>query len=112
MNTLLRERCLFHPGREAVARCPECRGFFCRECVTEHDEKVVCANCLARLAAAVPRPISGRGVATLFRWGGAVAGLLVAWFCFYTIGRVLIAIPSDFHASKLWHRPSTMEVVR
>jgi hypothetical protein len=43
-------RCLFHPLREAAARCPHCGGTFCRECVTDEDGKLACPPCLRRLA--------------------------------------------------------------
>src|SRR6266404_4063391 len=43
-------RCLFHPLREAAARCPHCRGTFCRECVTDEEGKLACPPCLRRMA--------------------------------------------------------------
>src|SRR2546423_11325360 len=43
-------RCLFHPLREAAARCPHCGGTFCRECVTDEDAKLACPPCLRRIA--------------------------------------------------------------
>lgn len=43
-------RCLFHPLREAAARCPHCGGTFCRECVTDEDDKLACPPCLRRIA--------------------------------------------------------------
>src|SRR5579872_4523238 len=43
-------RCLFHPIREAAAKCPHCGGTFCRECVTDEDGKLACPPCLRRLA--------------------------------------------------------------
>src|SRR5580658_4298793 len=43
-------RCLFHPLREAAARCPPCGGTFCRECVTDEDGKLACPPCLRRMA--------------------------------------------------------------
>src|SRR5689334_12307118 len=43
-------RCLFHPLREAAARCPSCGGTFCRECVTDEDGKLACPPCLRRMA--------------------------------------------------------------
>ena len=43
-------RCLFHPLREASARCPHCGGTFCRECVTDEEGKLACPPCLRRLA--------------------------------------------------------------
>jgi len=43
-------RCLFHPLREAAALCPHCGGTFCRECVTDEDDKLACPPCLRRMA--------------------------------------------------------------
>lgn len=68
---LLRARCLFHPLREAAARCPHCGGTFCRECVTDEDDKLACPPCLRRMARpAAPKPSAAR----VFRQivGGAV----------------------------------------
>jgi len=42
-------RCLFHPLREAAARCPHCGGTFCRECVTDEDDRLACPPCLRRM---------------------------------------------------------------
>jgi hypothetical protein len=42
-------RCLFHPLREAAARCPHCGGTFCRECVTDEEGKLACPPCLRRM---------------------------------------------------------------
>ena len=100
MTSLIHERCFNHDRREAVARCPECGGFFCRECVTEHEERVVCAVCLKKL---VRRSAAPRGW-----WQGLVRvaqfglGLLICWLCFYHLGRVLLALPSSFHEGTLW----------
>jgi len=57
-------RCLFHPLREAAARCPHCGGTFCRECVTDEEGKLACPPCLRRLARP-PAPKSS--LARLFR---------------------------------------------
>lgn len=43
-------RCLFHPLREAAARCPHCGGTFCRECVTDEEGKLACPPCLRRMS--------------------------------------------------------------
>ena len=45
------QRCRNHAEREAVARCPGCGHHFCRECVTEHDDRILCAACLRKLTA-------------------------------------------------------------
>ena len=102
MAALTLQRCLHHGEREAIARCPECGGFFCRECITEHDERVICASCLAKLTRPAAAKTRGFRLAVLRPWITAFSGIVVAWLCFYSIGRTLAAIPSDFHASSLW----------
>ena len=50
----------FIPLREAAARCPHCQGTFCRECVTDEDDKLACPPCLRRMArppAPKPSPV-------------------------------------------------------
>ena len=102
MAALTLQRCLHHGEREAIARCPECGGFFCRECITEHDERVICAACLAKLTRPAAAKARGFRLAALRPWIAAFSGIVVAWLCFHSIGRTLAAIPSDFHASSLW----------
>jgi hypothetical protein len=60
MAALARQRCLHHSSREAIARCLDCRQFFCRECITEHDERLVCASCLKKVAQAAAKPARRR----------------------------------------------------
>ena len=100
MPALASQRCLNHSSREAVARCPECSLFFCRECITEHDDRVICAACLKKLALLESRPSRQR----LNLWPAAqgAGGLFIAWFVFYVVGRLLLAIPDEFHDEALW----------
>ena len=100
MSQLTYQRCFNHAQREAVARCPECGQFFCRECITEHGERVVCAACL-RKHARVPL-LKRRGVLGVFHLGQWLLGLVAAWFFFYLIGEGLLAIPTTFHEGTLW----------
>jgi hypothetical protein len=81
--------CFLHPEREAAARCPACRRAFCRECVTEHEGRVLCAPCLS--AAASPAAAPRRRLAGPL---AAAAGLLAAWLFFFLLGRLLVALPS------------------
>ena len=63
-------RCLFHPLREAAARCPHCGGTFCRECVTDEEGKLACPPCLRRMA----RPLAPKASLTR-RFRQVLAGL-------------------------------------
>ncbi len=92
--TLHAQRCVQHPSREAVARCPSCVRFYCRECVVEHDGRLLCTSCLAKSSAPVRR---SRGIAAVAWFGAAAAGLLMAWASFYYTGSLLAKIPSEFH---------------
>jgi uncharacterized paraquat-inducible protein A len=100
MSAIAHQRCWNHAQREAVARCPECRHYFCRECVVEHEERVLCASCL-RLLADDTRDPGGR-LAVVTRSVLFVAGLLILWTFFYLVGRGLITVPSEFHEISLW----------
>ena len=101
-QNLAEQRCFNHALREAVARCPECTHFFCRECITEHDDRVLCAACLRKLAR-VPL-LRRRGFARCFRLAQVMVGLLAAWLFFYIIGNTLLSIPASFHEGALWQR--------
>jgi hypothetical protein len=100
MMEITRQRCFNHLGREAVARCPECERFFCRECITEHEDRVVCAACLKTMTG--PGKKKGR-YAGAFLFTRCSLGFVVLWFLFFTLGRMLLRIPSAFHDGTLWH---------
>src|SRR5262249_32676582 len=72
--------CLFHPLREAAARCPHCGGTFCRECVTDEEGKLACPPCLRRMA----RPLASKPTAARrfrqFLSGVAALALLTTIF--------------------------------
>jgi hypothetical protein len=100
MTPLSEQRCLHHGDREAVARCPACGHFFCRECITEHDRRVICSSCLAKLARPpAKRRARLRGVLAVVP---AVVSLFLLWFLFYGAGRLPLSIPSDFHEGTIW----------
>ena len=100
VSNLADQRCFHHAQREAAARCPECARFFCRECITEHDDRVLCAACLARLSR---RPLFRRpAFAGLLRFGQFLAGWIIAWVFFYLCAELLLALPSAFHEGTLW----------
>jgi len=100
-RALAYQRCFNHAQREAVARCPQCGQFFCRECITEHDDRVICAACLRKVAR-VPL-LQRRGFAGALCLGQCLLGLLMAWFFFYLIGEGLVSLPTSFHEGTIWH---------
>ena len=99
-DSLARQRCYNHGLREAAARCPECGRFYCRECVTEHEDRVLCAACLAKFA-----KTRARGRAALPALGRVflvVFGVFTLWLFFYIMGRGLLLLPSAFHENTMW----------
>lgn len=78
----------------------DCRYFFCRECVTEHDGRLICSDCLSKAAD------RGRKGSSLGRWAlrtaWGLAGFVVMWLCFYGLGRFLLSLPSAFHEGTYW----------
>ncbi len=98
---LARQRCYNHAHREAAARCPACRRYYCRECVIEHESRLLCAACVAAGAAREERREKRHG------WPGAVAGAMLgvflAWAFFFIIGWGLLSLPSPTHATEVWN---------
>lgn len=101
---LSRQRCFNHARREAAACCPECGRYLCRECITEHDDRVVCADCLVKLTGAGQKRKSR--LAFLVRTLQFGAGILVLWAFFYVMGEGLLALPSSFHEGSVWQTNS------
>ena len=105
MQNLAHQRCFNHAAREAVARCPECGQCFCRECITEHDDRVVCAACLKKLT---QPPFRQRPAFVNFlRAAQCALGILLAWFFFFSIGEGLLKLPASFHEGTLWQASGT-----
>lgn len=89
--------------REAVARCPDCKRFFCRECISEHDDRVLCASCLSRRLSREEKKQYGR----VLHFFPLALGLLTAWLFFYWIGEGLLLLPSSFHEGTFWKNLET-----
>ena len=100
MSTLALQRCLHHVEREAVARCTSCTHHFCRECIVEHDGRVVCAECRGKL---LQKSAGRTGFGKRLGVGLHVAlSVFVLWFCIYLFGKTLLLIPSSFHEGEVW----------
>ena len=98
----LHQSCYHHNEREAAARCPACRHFFCRECVTEHDDRMLCSACLSRISGGAAGLIGARGVERLAFTLQGLFGFGLLWYLFFLLGRMLMAIPHDFHEGTIW----------
>jgi hypothetical protein len=87
----IQQRCWNHELREAVCRCPECGNSFCRECVTEHESRLLCAACLRSLALAKERelPVRRRGLAPVAM---GLAGIMIAWVVFFAAGEAMLTL--------------------
>jgi hypothetical protein len=101
MSSLAQKKCFNHAQREAVARCPGCKRDFCRECVSEHDNKLLCTSCLSAIDA--PQESARRTFSFLIPAAQLFIGLFILWISFYVLGNVLLFIPTDFHAT--WLNP-------
>jgi hypothetical protein len=93
---LLEQRCWNHEDREAVCRCPQCGRSYCRECVTEHQSRLLCAACLRSVA---HERRSRRRI--LLPAAMALAGFVLAWFVFYSAGEALLESTAHMEQS-IW----------
>jgi hypothetical protein len=87
----IQQRCWNHESREAVCRCPACGNSFCRECVTEHESRLLCAACLRSLARERERelPVRRRGLAPVAM---ALVGIMIAWVVFFAAGEAMLTL--------------------
>ncbi len=100
-SQLLRQACAHHPERESVGLCPECRHTYCRECLTEYEGRVICADCLAKERAPEKKSSGFLGWCVKSVLGCAVGVLLVFSF-YYSLGWSLLKIPEQFHEGR-WY---------
>jgi len=83
----LHHRCWNHESREAVCRCPSCGRGFCRECVAEHEGRLLCAACLKAAVATQAAAPSSR---FLSQTALALTGILLAWILFFCAGEAIV----------------------
>lgn len=98
---LHKQRCLNHSVREAVARCPVCTQFFCRECITEHEDRVICAACLRKLT--FKPTAKKRDFSSLKKVLAGGCGFLLVWLMVYLGGRLLLSVPAEVHDGTVWN---------
>jgi hypothetical protein len=87
-DLLIHQRCWNHASREAVCRCPACGRYFCRECVTEHESRLLCAACLRASARTAPRRRAR--FRALIAAIAALGSVVFSWLIFYVGGEMLL----------------------
>ncbi len=87
-DLLIHQRCWNHASREAVCRCPACGRDFCRECVTEHESRLLCAVCLQASARTAPRRRAR--FRALIAAIAALGSVAFSWLIFYIGGEILL----------------------
>jgi len=90
MSAAIGQQCWNHETREAVCRCPECGRSFCRECVTEHEARLLCAACLAKSVA--PAAARRGGMRRIAPAGMLLAAILTAWIFYFAVGQTVITL--------------------
>jgi hypothetical protein len=93
-------RCFNHANREAAAKCLSCGRFYCRECVTEHGPRVLCASCLA--AAHETGESRKRYFSFVLRAVQLIVAILIVWCAMNFLGRGLLWLPSEYHEQMIW----------
>jgi hypothetical protein len=91
----LQQHCWNHEAREAACRCPACGRSYCRECVSEHEGRLLCAACLIA-ATATGQPAAGslRNLAAPMIASGMMiaSGILLAWLIYWAAGASVIGL--------------------
>ena len=102
MAGLTEQRCFNHAVREAAVRCPDCKRFFCRECVTEHAGRMLCAPCLVAASQSGGKERTrARLRAIVLRPAQIMASFFLLWLVFYAMGQGLLRIPDTFHSDDM-----------
>lgn len=99
---ILHRDCQNHRGREAAAFCADCRKPFCRECVIEHEDQVLCALCVS--SRAPDKPAKKFSVLQAFIPLASLISFFLLWLLFYGLAYLLILIPATFHDGLFWNR--------
>jgi hypothetical protein len=95
MSTFATRRCFIHANREAASLCVTCRRSFCRECVVDHEGRLMCNACLAK---ATKRPATRESrLAILTGPINILCAVVLCWFVFYMVGRGFLLLEPVRH---------------
>ncbi len=107
---LAQSTCNLHQDRSASARCPSCTLFFCSECITEHDGKLTCAECLRKNKSPSEKVAGKRDFFQFIPGVQFLIAVALTWASFYLIAQVLIDIPDSFHDGTIWRDQGPIDV--
>lgn len=99
---LAKSTCNLHLDRAASARCPSCKLFFCSECITEHDGKLTCAECLRKNQSPAEKENKKWAAIQLMPIVHFLIAVIISWSAFYFIAQVLMDVPDSFHDGTIW----------
>lgn len=95
--------CAIHADRHAGARCPQCKEFYCNECITEHEGRLICAACLSApddsTASVRKRTQIWSFLSLLLQ---ATLALMICWLIFFLFAQTLGDMPNEFHDGTIW----------
>lgn len=97
-------RCVLHAQREAAARCPGCKRFYCRECITEHDGKVLCSGCLTENTRERSEKKQGSGHFKMT--AGLIGTFLVLLLIFFSMGVLIQILPEKIDINIDFEEPN------
>ena len=90
------KKCFNHAAREAAARCLDCKNFFCAECITEHDGRLTCSNCLTKKAD-VKKESKPLPILKILAPFVILISITLTIIFFTLFSRVLYNSPEDYH---------------
>lgn len=102
-SDLAKTMCSIYPDRPAAARCPVCRNFFCAECITEHEGRLICTSCLAKVLTP-SKTIARPWRVSLWPAAQFLGAVLVTWLTFAFLAGFLRDLPDEFHDGTVWEQ--------
>ena len=99
-KSIQHQRCFNHANREPVAKCPHCNRFYCRECITEHNRKLVCSKCLEEITSKDEK--KSNTMVALCEFLIMLIGFSGVMFILAILGWFLMQIPNDIHTGAKW----------
>jgi hypothetical protein len=69
--------------------------------VTEHEGRMICSSCLAKL---VEPSVEKKPFRIMLKSAQLVLGIFTLWIFFYYMGLILLELPASFHDGTMWNQ--------